>query len=545
MTYRMKTINIHRLLGAMLLAGIMLAGCTKDNTLEEIQQTATGQETPADEFAQTLESIDKVYNVEVKTSSSGDKVYYFDFRQNIDHKHPDHGTFNQRVAVSVKGLDRDVVLYTHGYTMSSAENFEIHPLSELLNANQVNVEHRYFGQSLPEAADSPAFTYFNAEQQAYDLHAIVQTLKQHVFKSGKWASTGTSKDGITSALYAYYSDQNGWNDIAVYVPFCAPFLTGSTVNGQHSCMDPAVGYYMDEVCGTGYPAGSEEAQACQRLHDIPRYICSDKVLRDACRKHMLKMSPSDYRKIVEQYNQHSDMSTGDLEKDLTALTCDMYYAFLFDKFSYVQFTAWAKLVPDPVKATTDGEERQHLLTFITMDKYAVNDSLKVLSGGKQPLEAPRRSQLTDAYEKYWNYIKTLRQNPTAPYYVQSYMELGVAGWGYKHLDGTYLTEEQARKVNHLFTTEAKFEGILRQDGGRLMRDFRQWVATESTQNIVFVYAYNDPWTGGRPDDTAISQNPKTMMVIDPIAVHGHYFLDKELYTPATKQAIADAVNKWM
>ena len=113
------------------------------------------------------------------------------------------------------------------------------------------------------------------------------------------------------------------------------------------------------------------------------------------------------------------------------------------------------------------------------------------------------------------------------------------------MDGTYLTEEQARKVNHLFTTEAKFEGILRQDGGRLMRDFRQWVATESTQNIVFVYAHNDPWTGGRPDDTAISQNPKTMMVIDPIAVHGHYFLDKELYTPATKQAIADAVNKWM
>lgn len=74
MTYRMKTINIHRLLGAMLLAGIMLAGCTKDNTLEEIQQTATGQETPADEFAQTLESIDKVYNVEVKTSSSGDMM---------------------------------------------------------------------------------------------------------------------------------------------------------------------------------------------------------------------------------------------------------------------------------------------------------------------------------------------------------------------------------------------------------------------------------------------------------------------------------------
>ena len=78
-----------------------------------------------------------------------------------------------------------------------------------------------------------------------------------------------------------------------------------------------------------------------------------------------------------------------------------------------------------------------------------------------------------------------------------------------------------------------------------MRNFRQWVATESTQNIVFVYAYNDPWTGGRPDETAISQNPKTVMVIDPIAVHNDFFLNSSYYTPQTKKVIVDAVNKYM
>ena len=41
--------------------------------------------------------------------------------------------------------------------------------------------------------------------------------------NGKWLSTGVSKNGMTTAQYAYYDEQNGWNDIDVYVPFVAPF----------------------------------------------------------------------------------------------------------------------------------------------------------------------------------------------------------------------------------------------------------------------------------------------------------------------------------
>lgn len=86
------------------------------------------------------------------------------------------------------------------------------------------------GDSLPEPADNPSYTYFNAEQEAYDLHAIVQMLKKNLFKTGKWASTGTNK-----------------------------------------------------------------------------------TLRDACNKYILASDATNYRKILDQYNQHSPMSTGDLE----------------------------------------------------------------------------------------------------------------------------------------------------------------------------------------------------------------------------------------
>ena len=555
MTYSMKTINIHSLMGVLLLAGIMLTGCTKDNTMDEIVKPAE-QEKTTDDFIKALKAIDGVRNVEAKTTASGEEtVYYFYFRQPINHANPDAGTFDQQVAISFKGYDKDVVLHTHGYTIYDISNFYRDDLSTHLGANQVNVEHRYFGNSLPEPADSPSYTYFNAEQEAYDLHAIVQILKKNLFKTGKWASTGTSKDGITSALYAYYSDQNGWNDIDLFVPFCAPFLPGSTAaDGTFTCMDTRIGNYQDQVCGTGYAAGSLEAIACQRLHDIPYYICTNKTLRNACNKYTLASDPTSYRKILDQYNQHSPMSTGDLEKDITALTISTYVGNLFSKFSYVQFPLWVKLVPDPAKAITDEKELGNLLTFITMDHEILVDSLKVLNGANvddDTEETETRSALdvlsvlNDRYSRFWKYINDLRGDNSYPYLIQAFKELGASEYAFLHVDGTFLTPTQVRDVNEIFSVQHQFSGIFRQDEGALMRNFRQWVATESTQNIVFVYAHNDPWTGGRPDETAISQNPKTVMVIDPISVHNDFFLNSSYYTPQTKKVIVDAVNKYM
>jgi len=538
----MKTAKIQRLLGSLLLAGILLTGCSKDNSLTETTKPDEKKET-TDAFLLALQAIDGVHNVRMEVSEYNDTVYCFDFHQLVDHKNPVAGYFDQQVAINFKGYDKDVVLHTHGYTMGDINRYSADDLTVLLGANQVDVEHRYFGTSLPEPADRLSFAYFNAEQQAYDLHTIVQTLKQHLFKTGRWASTGTSKNGITSALYAYYSDLNGWSDINLYVPFCAPFLPGSTAaDGTFSCMDISPGVYIDQVCGTGYTPGSAEDIACQRLRDIPRYICTNNALRSACNRRIMVTKPTEYRKIVEQYNQQSPMSTGNLEKDLTALTLYTYSECLFTKFSYIQFPLWASLVPDPAKAATNNKELEHLLTFITMDDGNVRDSLMAM----HLREEQTRNSFTDYYDRLWNYLKTLRSDhTTTPYYVQAFMELGANEYAFQYVDGTFLTAQQVRDVNYLFSPQNMFANVLRQDEGQLMRNFLQWVGTETTQPIVFVYAHNDPWTGGRPDDAAVSQNPNVQMVIDPIAVHNDLFLNPYMYTAETKRVITDAVNRYM
>ena len=73
MTYSMKTINIHCLMGVLLLAGIMLTGCTKDNTMDEIVKPAE-QENTTDDFIKALKAIDGVRDVEAKATASGEET---------------------------------------------------------------------------------------------------------------------------------------------------------------------------------------------------------------------------------------------------------------------------------------------------------------------------------------------------------------------------------------------------------------------------------------------------------------------------------------
>ncbi|MBQ2675390.1 MAG: hypothetical protein IJG07_12050 [Prevotella sp.] len=132
-----------------------------------------------------------------------------------------------------------------------------------------------------------------------------------------------------------------------------------------------------------------------------------------------------------------------------------------------------------------------------------------------------------------------------PYEIHAFKELGYADLDYSLADGTFLTAQQIKSVNFILCPQYKYQSLYPQDKGKLMRNFRQWVYTENTQPIIFVYAKNDPWTGARPDDAAIQQNPMTKMIIDPIATHNHSFLDRESYTEVSKQAIISALNTYL
>ena len=137
-------------------------------------------------------------------------AYELRVKQPIDHKDPAKGHFYQRVYLTHKGFDRPMIICTEGYQRPTNRMYE---LTEMLGANQLDVEHRYFGASIPEDID---YEYLNLEQATADLHHINQLFRK--IYDGKWISTGISKGGQTTIYYRYFYPK----DVDISVPYVAP-----------------------------------------------------------------------------------------------------------------------------------------------------------------------------------------------------------------------------------------------------------------------------------------------------------------------------------
>ena len=131
-------------------------------------------------------------------------------KQPIDHNNPDAGYFEQMVYLLHKDFNKPVVLVTEGY---AARPNATNELTNLLDANQIIVEHRYFGKSLPDPLD---YQYLNIQQAAKDHHNIAKLFKQ--LYTGKWLATGISKGGQTAMYYKRFFPE----DVDVTVCYVAP-----------------------------------------------------------------------------------------------------------------------------------------------------------------------------------------------------------------------------------------------------------------------------------------------------------------------------------
>lgn len=137
-------------------------------------------------------------------------AYELHIKQPVDHEHPEKGYFYQRAYLSHRSFDAPMVMATEGYMRPSNRMYE---LTRYLEANQVDVEHRYFGTSMPDSLD---YTYLNLKQATADLHHI-RTLLGQLYET-PWVSTGISKGGQTTIFYRYFYP----DDVAAAVPYVAP-----------------------------------------------------------------------------------------------------------------------------------------------------------------------------------------------------------------------------------------------------------------------------------------------------------------------------------
>ena len=168
--------------------------------------------------------------------------YGLRIRQFVDHNDPSKGYFFQRVILTHRGFERPTVMNTQGYEL----NFGKSELEVALEANSLNIEHRFFGESRP---DSMLWKYLTLEQATADLHHINQLFK-NLYK-GKWISTGISKGGQTTIFYKYFYP----TDVDVWVPYVAPF--------NNSLEDQRIYAFLDTV---------GPAECRKKIFDFQKYM---------------------------------------------------------------------------------------------------------------------------------------------------------------------------------------------------------------------------------------------------------------------------------
>lgn len=169
-----------------------------------------------DDLPGKLRLLDGVTFEEFPTQTQPYTFYVLRFTQPVDHQNPGGPTFQQRVSLLHRDPGAPMIALTTGYWDYYGDN--PYELTELLAANQISIEHRYFGESRPDPAD---WSHLTIRQMADDQHRIISALR--TIYPGAFLTTGGSKGGMTATYHRrFYPD-----DVEGTVPYVAPISFGA------------------------------------------------------------------------------------------------------------------------------------------------------------------------------------------------------------------------------------------------------------------------------------------------------------------------------
>jgi hypothetical protein len=285
-------------------------------------------------------------------------AYELRIKQAVDHTDSTKGFFYQRAFLSHKGFNKPTIMITEGYDQPINVKSE---LSYLLGANQLVIEHRYFGQSLPEEMD---YNFLNLEQATADLHHINSLFK--LIYSGKWLSTGISKGGQTTIYYRYFYP----NDVDVSIPYVAPF--------NLSFEDERIYNFLDTV-------GTDQCR--QSLQEVQLRLLQKR---------------EDAIKLLRWYSYGAGLS-------FTYLTLEeaFEYTVLEYPFSFWQWGFSCSDIPD--KSASLEELLVHMLNIVNIDFFSDIDMQRYASHYYQAAtEMGYYGYKTDSVKEY---LKALADKP--------------------------------------------------------------------------------------------------------------------------------------
>lgn len=178
----------------------------------------------------------------IEGDSAFTETYEIFIEQPVDHFNPQSPRFTQKIYLSHIDKSLPMVVELDGYSVRNRPN----ELSRIFKSNQMLVEHRYFGESVPEPFE---WQYLDIRQSAEDHHRIISKFKEYY--SGKWVSTGISKGGSTVIFHRrYYPD-----DVDATVAYVAPIA--------RSIEDQRVYEFLKNV---------STPECRQRVHDFQVHI---------------------------------------------------------------------------------------------------------------------------------------------------------------------------------------------------------------------------------------------------------------------------------
>jgi len=528
---------------------LVVVGCTDDNINPTTPEKPDEPEEVVKTASEVLKEIEGVSDIKEEKDEDGNSVTSFYFKQPIDHKNPAAGTFVQYCVLHYKGSKHTTVMHTHGYSITTSKNAKVRQLelAKILDANYLAVEHRYYYRSTIGLSEEDTnkgissnkvkadyWKYNTAEQSTADLHNIVTALKKSGYFDGKWVSSGVSKNGILTALYAYFYP----NDMDVYVPFCAPFCDGAETTG--------IGKWLTNE------SGGKGTDLQKAVWDVLNRMTTDDKLRDELANLYKEEHGGDAK--IQKYSTATAM---------LALTYD-YMANMFYKFCYRPTDEWDGVIPN------ENSSAELYYGFITLGKTKYWERLKNLrqlwDDEELKGDDDYEDEIDDDYEdeedrdfdedddpmssrraasswtlKFHSFLNTI-------YFVHAASELGYFLYDWTILPENHLLSDSNikwLKNKQTITRYNKWYDVKYDD--RMMKSFLDFVKNNRTKDkckMLFVYGGNDPWTGAAIPDPD-KDDPCVKKYVVPNGTHNAFLTNPEYYRPEDKDYIVNTVKEWL
>lgn len=178
-----------------------------------------GQHAPQEVSTQSKvrEALERIPEIQlilpIEAGAPFEEGYEFYFEQHTNPFDTTSPTFLQRVQLGHTDFNKPMIVELEGYNLYDGPAGE---LTDMFGANQLRIEHRYFGKSNPEG-ETP-WTSLTIRNAAEDHHRIIQALKKVLYSDQSWLSTGISKGGQTTLIHRSFHPE----DVDASVCYVAP-----------------------------------------------------------------------------------------------------------------------------------------------------------------------------------------------------------------------------------------------------------------------------------------------------------------------------------